>query len=317
MFIVSYECQILHVNASNPNSMTFRHLSTLETFLRQSVHHCFSNAEVLAQSFRSQSTDARVLSEESKLNVVDFRRLSNTISFLRYMTGTLVYDSLWQCLQSLYTPPSEIIFINTARTKSQPQTRPIASRKSEIYEDEFYSKYTRQKFSNSDGEPYISDLDSAHIIYICFCTLSITSICNVASDAVCYYKDHDFLPDHDRDESRRRLLHQLIKVIAARKCYWNIQRNILDNQSKELEVYRFPLASILSDCIKKVDNIENLVFRIPASPDPLREVHLPLSKYLVHCLMCELYDNWDGSDTIRRSGLVGGILELITGLYDL
>ena len=276
------------------------------------MHHCLSNAEVLTKSFRVTSTDTTCLSKELKPNVVNYSRLSNSLSFLRYMTGTLVFDSLWQCLQSLYIPPSELTFINTTRAKLQSQSRSGASHKSEVYEDDFYSQYTRQEISNYDGKPYVSDLDAAHIIYVCIGALSVTSICHGIMNAFGYCKSREFQLDHDRDESRQRLFHQLIKVMAARRCYWNIQRTIIDNQSEEPK--NSPLTSILSDYIRRVDNVERIPFHIPISPDPLLGACVRLSTYLDHCLTRELCDNWDGSDTVRRWGLVGGILELITGL---
>ena len=314
--VISNDCQILQVSASNSTSRRIRHSSTLETFLRQSVHHCLSNAEVLAKSFRKSGADAQLLSEESLLDIADYKRLLNSFTFLRYMTGSLVYDSLWQCLQSLYVPPSEIIFRNTVGTKSQPQLRSGPSHNVEHYEDVFSSQYTRQDFSNYDGKPYISDLDAAHIVFICLCALGVTRIYDGTSNTIGNYENHEFLSDHVHDESSRRLFHQLIKAVAARRCYWNIQRTILNSQSEEPEVYSFPLVSILSNHIRKVDNMEKTLLYPPLSPSSFLGTHLPLSLFLSQYLTVEFYNHWDGSDTIKRWDLVGGIIELFAGSCD-
>ena len=284
----------------------------IENYLRRSVHHCLCNAEILARSFQISGADAQNLSNKPTLNVINFQRLSNTFSFLLDMTGSLVYDSLWQCLQSLYEPPPGIPPAKILRARLQPRTRLESSFKANSCLFDSTVHETEKNSSMPNGRPYISDLDAAYIIFVCLCSFSALWIKIEPKISPDYRHRREYLTDNLNDESKRRLLRQVVRVIAARRLYWDLQNTTVNKRSRDLAPRRFPLISILLDQISKVDVVEKVLLHVPKSPSiPLEVQEMSLSSYLALCFRNEIHQDWDGKETHKKCSVVGEALNLL------
>ena len=279
------------------------------------MHHCLGRAENLARSFRGPGNPTETPQPIEPMDVTDFRKLSDSLSFLQYMTGSLVYESLWQCLQSLYEPPPGVPSADELRARLQPRTKLENQHEAKSQDADSATYESKHDSSEVKERRYIDDEEAARMLFICLCAFTAAWVCNEQGSCLNNFRRREYGNDNLQDESRRRLFQQMIRVIAARRLHQNFQKSRANLQPQSSAPKWFPLINCLLIQVSEVEIGERVLLRIPIKTSGLHQTHMmSLSSYLAHCLKIEIYEAWDEKVTHKKCSVLSGAIDLLGSL---
>lgn len=165
------------------------------SYVDESLHQCLSNPKRLLASFRDE-----IETQFDPLPHLHPVKMHRAFAAWQGINGALVFDSLWQSLECLFTPPPELKIRKNSKSK--------------------HSKAHGLSL-HGDKLTYVPDEDAAHIIMICIHALS--ALGDTAED---WAKLAGEAPraglmslDQLSYEPAIRLATRMVRAISARQCF--------------------------------------------------------------------------------------------------
>ena len=333
--------------------------SSITMSLSERVFATLSDVDGLTKSFRE---DSCYRGTGSPLSHLDPFRLQPAFRHWKVTCGSLIYDGLWHGIEALFNPPPDL---TPTRSTGPKGLRQNGSLKSASNRNGGSPSLTGQLGSipehgtRSSGQHlYVADPDAAHISMIVIHALvslvpilkssDWTAVQTLRAAGKTYPnpKNRSFqkiseeswlsVIDELEYEPALRLASRLIRALAARRCFWEIQRATSARHATN-QKSGFPLTELLANHLRDVetqrqlqiterqtnrpkessyrDQDRNRAFNPAATlmgPEQVPEI--PLAAVLVEWLRTPIIKEWDGKAEVKRWGPVGGAIELLNDL---
>lgn len=304
------------------------------SYVDQSIYYSFSDPEAILASFKAdrggKSERARDVLSQTLPRPHD---LDNAFRLLLRDKLTLVSDSLWEGIESLFVPPSELFHPKSPRRKPQLGTSAVGSRPSGTAP------------AHTSGRPrrYLEDSEAAHIIALSLHAL-VAAVPRSAAfvgfalaqmrASGCVGPDmNDSMSDDDtnelfgemmrcvevfENEQCLRLAGRLIRALATRIHFNEIltttkgaEPGIIDTLCAYLAEGRPPDA-LVRKWVLGGGRGKNL----GGTGRGLEDLPWAMPAVLVEWIRTVIMKSWDGKGEVGRFGVVGSALTILQHLHD-
>ncbi|KAK5017966.1 hypothetical protein LTR60_001703 [Cryomyces antarcticus] len=277
--------------------------SKVSEYVDQSLFYTLSDAPTIVKSFRETSSWD---DKSAPLSHIDSLKVGEAFKAWPSINGSLVFDSLWQGLEALFTPPPEI-----AST------------------DHFHATQATQP-------PYINDTDAAHIATICIhaITASVRTASSSAWHEVC--RHHRRLGSESQDEEAerrpythttsslaiiddleyepaRRLVDRLVCAISARVCFYEISKTRGDFTDSPGQP---DPPSVMDSILQHLRHAYRHWVGTGRQETTLSELGWPTCFKFLQQLRTTFLDDWDGEAELNRWGAAGSAVQIMAYLYE-
>ncbi|KAK5140387.1 hypothetical protein LTR04_003021, partial [Oleoguttula sp. CCFEE 6159] len=277
--------------------------SKVSEYVDQSLFYTLSDAPTIVKSFRETSSWD---DKSAPLSHIDSLKVGEAFKAWPSINGSLVFDSLWQGLEALFTPPPEI-----AST------------------DHFHATQATQP-------PYINDTDAAHIATICIhaITASVRTASSSAWHEVC--RHHRRLGSESQDEEAerrphthttsslaiiddleyepaRRLVDRLVCAISARVCFYEISKTRGDFTDSPGQP---DPPSVMDSILQHLRHAYTHWVETGRQETTLSELGWPTCFKFLQQLRTTFLDDWDGEAELNRWGAAGSAVQIMAYLYE-
>jgi hypothetical protein len=295
----------------------FFHAEPARAFTFQSIYYVFSTPEAMIKSFKNDESSSR--SKAGGLHL-DPHRLDESLRLLLRENTALMFHSLWQGIECLFTPPPDLFPPRSPKLKTAMSTHSVPTN-------------TREEFNNGASGPafpYLSDLEAAHIVILCLQALSAAlpklnpeiwlaihklraqgSIVPDFSFGVAKSLVEPLLESIEvfEDDMALRLMERLVRGIASR-AQFNEMLKIRDKSTNNQPTFFDILRQYYEE--SRMQHLED--------DKTLASTKLPLGGGLslangtVEWARGVLLKNWDGKQEIARSSIAGSAIQLLSFL---
>jgi hypothetical protein len=312
--------------------------------INRDLYLALSDHNVLLKSFREEELQFG----DSILSHLNPANMDSAFRNWTRFNGSLIFDSLWQALEVLFNPPEEI-----STHQKSPMLRPGASKPSSrkpnqagehsnaTYETLGRDKSTDYKPMNSN-QKYLSDDDAAHLIMICIHALTShvpkglpniwSAVRKLRSWGIIlpssrssprpegYMESWLHIIDAFEYEPALRLAERVVKAVAARRCFSEIQET-LSKSSDQSNSKKSDTSSNLMDIIcHHLRQIETEARKARSTPENPRnrnqgELGWSVTAVFYEWLRTLAIKKWDRNMTIYRWGPVGGAFYIMGEIY--
>ncbi|KAF2837403.1 hypothetical protein M501DRAFT_995322 [Patellaria atrata CBS 101060] len=285
--------------------------SPQDAFVDRSLFHTLANPKILLQSFRGEIYSDPSLEVSAAVKILNPHNLVTAFSCWTNVNGSLIFDSLWQSLKVLFNPPPGLSLPKSKRSKSLHQG-------------------TSDPLSTGDSDMRVDDADAAHIAIICIYALT-SLIRTLDLNQSVYIRQHRAMglvfKDTDQDpstlpflnenlsmrdgleyEPALRLADQLVRALAARKCFSEIAQTT-GGKSADVTASTKQMSNVMSIIIHHfqfVEQYKNREFGF----------HLNLIPFFLDWLRAVILKHWDGKALVNRWSETGGAIEIMSNLYE-
>lgn len=276
----------------------------LVDFVRRTLVYHFADAHRLSRLIERNKlliADSKIPSTVAQHFGTDHYFSLNVTCFNKWvpLVGPLLLDSLWQSLEALFTPPSN-----------------IASKVG-------YDKHSRS--SKTENVEYIHDVEAAGMIYLAILVLvgsgytlddkSQETISDLRAWGRTLPNSHQSgrpdplsdpwldISDHFEYEPAIRLAKRLVRVIAARRSFWLISQMMPGVDTG----HSFPIMDTLVSYMKNEIILDRLLKRQGA-----KSSGVPF--YFLEWLRTIILKTWDGEVTVKRWEGTGAAIEIMSDL---
>ncbi|KAI9835868.1 MAG: hypothetical protein M1819_001766 [Sarea resinae] len=302
-----------------------------QAFTSQSIFYVLSSPETMLKSWRDPGDENTLKSIVVSRQLGDQTRLADSFQLLIDHDPSIVFKSLWLGIECLFTPPPQLVPPRDPRLR----TLSNSSGQKEL-----------QNLGNQINKPsqrtqHVSEADAAHIVGMCVIALAAAVPSGHADSwlAVRQLRAHGkVVPDANlveadrgliepmlqgiealEDEVALRLVNRLVRAVAARSCFSEIaatkrgeqsdptsEPNLFENLHQQLKIVVMAARNRSSGA--ESDFTDDLFTQ---GPDPTSTAPAVMVEWLRTVLLKE----WDGKGVVKRWGVVGGAIEMLSFLY--
>ncbi|KAI9709409.1 MAG: hypothetical protein M1812_007686 [Candelaria pacifica] len=330
-FYSSENCMVRSFGKDPDTELAGRRMDTnykkMKTFVRQSIYYGLSHTEGLTRSFKRPSGEVPAKLSGS-LPDIDTTNLDHAFRSMVMFDRPLVLHSLWQALEGLFVPPPELTSPRSPRLKAA----------------------LNSSFSTDFAQPvspkpvHIGDLDAANIVVICLHALAAAVPRGSSPEAWHAVRQlraqgqvlpaQNLLPvseplllqmlraiDTLEDDSGLRLMSRLVRSVHARERF----SEVLKVRSSEEMTFDDATNSLPS----VITSIQRHLIHFHKHPDAhasaqqgdldleVSSVGWSLPAVTIDWIRSVMLREWDGKGEVKRSGVVGSALEMLSHLYEI
>ncbi len=300
-----------------------------KTFVRQSIYYALGHAEGLTRSFKSASS---AVSGQNRNSVqdIDAKNLDYAFRSLLRCDRSLVLHSLWQALEGVFIPPPEITPPRSPRLKAALNSVPSVSH------PKAFSTATAQSMSPKPA--HMCDGEAGHVVVLCLHALAAAVPRDSSPEAWHAVRQlwaqgqvlpaQNSLPasgpllrqmlrciDTIEDDSAIRLMNRLVRAVHARGCFAEVLKARNDeevglNTTKKSQAG--VVAFIQQHLIQHHLGNTSVQQHGPNSEPPNTGWSLPT--VTIDWIRSVMLKEWDGKGEVKRSGVVGSAVEMLSHL---
>ncbi|KAF2036449.1 hypothetical protein EK21DRAFT_51609 [Setomelanomma holmii] len=309
-----------------------RHFRPSKPFVNRSLYYTLSDADALLQSFHdNKNNNNNNAFATSPLPHLDSARLTHSFRDWNQRNGALIFDSLWHALETLYTPPPELL------AQKSPRLRP--SRKG-VALDSSLDQSPGNNNDASKSQRYLNNVEAAHIVIVCIHALtSLVSVGwphtwaqlrklrawgvivpNAAPDTNDFTHPYLNIIDELEYEPAVRLADRLFHAIGARTCFEQIQTVMRKQEGRPKEHEGSPNATVIEIVIRHLAVVERVALDTRRRLTPMGSSKFSddpgwtVTATFVEWLKTIVIKKWDSKPIVKKWSTVGTAITLLDRL---